>query len=237
MARRIVGTRTLSTTHRLLNVRACRPACLHAGFIDVRAAPAIHSIAEGGATQVASWLAPLWLLFVLFTATAAVQARRLLGNYTGSRHWLLVLLSSGDCMLSFATTALMFVAAVLLSVYCTQTALSLHPKPTYNVYDDITLSQAHMLMPAKARPHISDPAVVSELLAAASAAGDGDVNAVFKSGRLPERPGDAGRWLLPDADGDWDEWAALVGGVHSMAELWAAYTTLQGIILMLLIFK
>ena len=140
-------------------------------------------------------------------------------------------------MLGLVTAAVMFVAAVMLSVYCTQTGVSLKPKASYTVYDDITLSQAHMLLPAKAQPNISDPAEVSRLLAAATAAGSGDVNAVFRSGRLPRRPGDAGRWLLSDADGDWDELAGLMGGLRSMAELWAAYTMLQGIVLMLLVYK
>lgn len=126
---------------------------------------------------------------------------------------------------------------VLLSVYCAQTALAVRVKPSYTLYDDITLSNAHMLMPAKAQPNISDPAEVSRLLAAAAAAGGGDANAVLTHGRLPEGPGDAGRWLLPDADGDWDEWASLMGSVHSMADLWAAYTLLQGIILVLLILR
>jgi hypothetical protein len=140
-------------------------------------------------------------------------------------------------MLGLITAALMFIAAVMLSVYCTQTGVSLKPKASYTVYDDITLSQAHMLLPAKAQPNISDPTEVSRLLAAATAAGNGYINTVFKSGRLPSRPGDAGRWLLPDADGDWDDLAGLMGGLRSMAELWAAYTMLQGIILMLLVYK
>lgn len=141
-------------------------------------------------------------------------------------------------MLGIVTAAVMFSAVVILSVYCTQTALSVNPKPSYAVYDDITLSQAHMLMPAKRSPNISDPAEVSQLLAAAAAAGgSGGVGAVLRDGKLPEHPGDAGRWLLPDADGDWDEWAGLMADVHSMAGLWAAYTLLQGIILVLLIFR
>lgn len=148
-----------------------------------------------------------------------------------------VLASSGDCMLGFITAALMLTAVVILSVYCGQTALVVRPKPSYNVYDDITLSQAHMLLPAKASPNITDPAELSRLLAAATAAGNGDVNKVLRYGRLPERPGDTGRWLLADADGDWDEWAGLMGGVHRMADLWAAYTLLQGVILVLLIFR
>jgi hypothetical protein len=140
-------------------------------------------------------------------------------------------------MLGIITAGLMFTAVVMLSVYCTHTATSLRPKPSYEVYDDITLSQAHMLMPAKQAVNISDPAAVSSLLAAATAAGGGDVAAVLRSGRMPVRPGDAGRWLLPDADGDWDDWASLMAAVHSMVDLWAAYTLFQGIILVLLVFR
>jgi hypothetical protein len=186
---------------------------------------------------VASWLVPLWVLCVAFIATAAWDMRRHLKHYQGTRHWVLVALSSGECVMVMVIAALMFTAAVMLSVYCTQTGVSLKPKASYTVYDDITLSQAHMLLPAKAQPNNSDPAEVSRLLAVATAAGKGDVNAVFRSGRLPSRPGDAGRWLLPDADGDWDEWAAVIGGLHSMVDLWAAYTTLQGFILVLLVFR
>jgi hypothetical protein len=102
-------------------------------------------------------------------------------------------------MLGFVTASLMFTAVVLLSVYCTHTAMSLRPKPSYQVYDDITLSEAHMLMPVKQAINISDPAAVSNLLAAATAAGGGDASAVLQSGRMPVRPGNAGRWLLPDA--------------------------------------
>jgi hypothetical protein len=180
---------------------------------------------------------PLWLLCVAFIASTAWEARRHFGHYQGSRHWTVVLLSSWDCLLGVATAALMFTAVVILSVYCTSTALSLRPKASYTVYDDVTLSQARMFMPAKARMNVSDPAEVSRLLAAAAAAGGGDANAVLKSGRLPERPGDAGRWLLPDADGDWDAWAQLLGGVHNMTNLWAAYITLQGVVLVLLVFR
>lgn len=208
-----------------------------AGFIDVRAIPAIHSAPEGGSPQVASWLVPLWLLWVAFAATAAWEVWRHAKHYEGSRHWTAIVLTSGNCMLAITTAALMFIAVVILSVYCTQTGLALKPKASYNVYEDITLSQARIFMPAKAYVNVSDPAEVARLLAAAAAAGNGDSNAVLRSGRLPVRPGDAGRWLLPDADGDWDDWAELLGGVHSMTDLWAAYTTLQGVILVLLIFR
>jgi hypothetical protein len=208
-----------------------------AGFVDVRAVPAIQSAPEGGAPQVAGWLVPLWLLFVAFAATAAWEAWQHAKHYEGSRHWTIIVMTSGKCMLAVITAALMFIAVMVLSIYCTRTALALKPKANYHVYDDISLSQARMFMPAKARINISDPAEVSRLLAAATAAGNGNSNAVLRSGRLPERPGAAGRWLLPDADSDWDDWAELLGGVHSMADLWAAYTTLQGIILVLLIFK
>lgn len=63
-------------------------------------------------------------------------------------------------------------------------------------------------------------------------------DAVLDGGWQPTSPGDAGRWLLPDAAaGDWAAWARLMLGVHTLAQLWAAYTLLQGIILVLLIVK
>lgn len=203
----------------------------------MRAVPAIGSAAEGGSPQVASWLVPLWLLCVAFIATTAWEAQRHVGHYEGGRHCTVVVLSSGNCLLGIITTALMFSAVVILSVYCTSTAPSLRPKASYHVYDDVTLTPARMFMPAKARVNVSDPAEVSRLLAATAAAGGGDANTVFKSGRLPERPGDAGRWLLPDADSDWDDWAQLLGSMHIMTDLWAAYTTLQGVVLVLLVFR
>ena len=87
-----------------------------------------------------------------------------------------------------------------------------------------------MFLPAKAY----EPAA-----AAALAAGLGPSAAsVLQDARPPESPGDAGRWLLPDADGaDWHAWAALVAGVHAATGLWSAYTLLQGIVLLLLILK
>jgi hypothetical protein len=176
-------------------------------------------------------------LLVAFTVTVAWEAGRYIASYQGSRHWALVLIGSGGFLLGLTTAVLMYVAAVMLTIYCSDTAISVQPRASHNVYDDISLSQARIFLPAKARPNISDSAVVSSLLAAATAAGSGDSSALLRSGRLPERPGDAGRWLLPDADGEWDDWADLVGGVRSMADLWTAYTTLQGVILVLLIFR
>lgn len=63
-------------------------ACVPAGFIDVRAVPAIRAAAEGGSAQVASWLVPLWLLCVAFIVTAAWEARRQVSHYKGTRHWI-----------------------------------------------------------------------------------------------------------------------------------------------------
>jgi hypothetical protein len=56
----------------------------------VRAVPAILEASEGGSPQVASWLVPLWLLCVVFMATAAWEAHRHIHHYEGSRHWVMV---------------------------------------------------------------------------------------------------------------------------------------------------
>ena len=61
---------------------------------------------------------------------------------------------------------------------------------------------------------------------------------VLEDGAPPVAPGDAGRWLLPDAAAPaWTAWGALLWSVHSASGLWSAYTLLQGIVLLLMIIK
>lgn len=74
----------------LLRCLVPHPHMPPAGFLDVRAVPAINSAAEGGAMQVALWLVPLWLLCVAFWITAAWEARCHLKHYQGSQHWVTV---------------------------------------------------------------------------------------------------------------------------------------------------
>lgn len=58
-----------------------------AGFIDVRAVPALKSPAEGGSRELALWLVPMWLLVVAFCITVVVEARRIVYHYDGS-NWI-----------------------------------------------------------------------------------------------------------------------------------------------------
>lgn len=120
-------------------------------------------------------------------------------------------------------------AVLLLTVFATATAPQLRPQAAYNMYDALSTSRARMFMPAKAY----NEAVVAAGLAAAP---DGP-RSVLSGGQLPLAPGSAGRWLLPDASADWEAWASLMAVVHSMAGQWAAYTLLQGVVLVLLTLK
>lgn len=64
----------------------------------MRAVPAIRAASEGGSSQVASWLVPLWLLCVTFIITAAWEAWRHTQHYEGSRHWVVVSWSWTACI-------------------------------------------------------------------------------------------------------------------------------------------
>jgi hypothetical protein len=142
-----------------------------------------------------------------------------------------VLVKSGDQVLNLAIAVLMLVAAILLTAFCGYSAIDVKPQPSYQMYDAITSSKARIFMPVKA---YSEAAVA---LGLAQAAANGDDSLVLETGQMPTSPGAAGRWLLPEAAGDWDSWANLMGSVHVMSGLWAAYTLLQGIIMILLILK
>jgi hypothetical protein len=144
-----------------------------------------------------------------------------------------VLFTMADQWMNIGIALLMVVAAVLLSAFKMQAILYVQPQPAYRMYDAITSSKARMFMPVKT---YSEAAVASGLAQAAAAA-SGDDSLVLETGQMPTSPGAAGRWLLPEAAGDWDSWAKLMGSVHVMSGLWAAYTLLQGIIMILLILK
>jgi hypothetical protein len=64
----------------LINVA---PHAAAAGFVDVRALPALKSTAEGGARELATWLVSLWLLCLAFWVTLVAEARRALQHYEG----------------------------------------------------------------------------------------------------------------------------------------------------------
>lgn len=56
-----------------------------AGFLNMRAIPAIKLAAEGGSSEVAAWLVPLWVLCLAFCFTAAMEARSVAARYPGKR--------------------------------------------------------------------------------------------------------------------------------------------------------
>eukprot|EP00878_Enallax_costatus_P041294 GHUV01047951.1.p1 GENE.GHUV01047951.1~~GHUV01047951.1.p1 ORF type:complete len:135 (+),score=42.43 GHUV01047951.1:365-769(+) len=131
-----------------------------------------------------------------------------------------------------ATAAVMLLGTILLSSFCVRSPALLQPKPVYKVYDAVATSPAHIFMPAKAYSQ----AAVDTFMAQQSAA-NASGEAVLESSQPPYQPGDAGRWILPDADQDFDHLADLLDNVHRMNHLWSAYTLVQGIVLMLLVFR
>lgn len=135
--------------------------------------------------------------------------------------------------MDLATAAVMLLAAFLLTSYCTKSPALLHPKPVYHVYDAVSTSPARIFLPAKT--YSQTP--VDVYLAQQAQAGTANSSHVLDNVQPPYEPGDSGRWLLPDADHDFDDLAGLLDGVHSMNKLWSAYTLVQGIVLMLLIFR
>jgi hypothetical protein len=141
--------------------------------------------------------------------------------------------------MDLAAAALMLAATIILTVFCLQTAPAVKPQTTFQVYDGLSTSKAHMFMPAKAAYSAS---AVADGLAAAAAASNSSTTetaaAVLDGKKQPTAPGNAGRWLLPDDSAEgWRAWAHLMAGVHGMTQLWAVYTLLQGIVLVLLIVK
>jgi hypothetical protein len=159
-------------------------------------------------------------------------------------------------MLDVSLAGLMLAAALVLTAYCARFPAVTQPQASYSVYDGINQSPARIFLPAKAYSQGAADAVVaaaagSTSLTNYSSSGSldngsngtavnrssADVNSVLDNGQPPLQPGVAGRWLLPDADGDFDRLAALMAGVGSMAQLWVAYSLLQGIVLILLVVR
>jgi hypothetical protein len=152
-----------------------------------------------------------------------------------------VLRSCYESLLDISIAGLMLAAALLLTVYCVRFPAATQPQGSYSVYDAANQSPARIFLPAKA---YSQEAVAAAVAAAAgnSSAADGSsssasASSLFTDGQQPLQPGVAGRWLLPDADGDFDALAGLVAGVSSMAQLWVAYSLLQGILLIMLVIR
>eukprot|EP00775_Hariotina_reticulata_P011535 gene11535-11678_t len=206
-----------------------------AGEVYVRALPTVQAVVEGGGQEVALWLAPLGMLCLTFWLTVAWEAWEVLWRLKNNGSTFRILFTNGDQLMNIAIAILMVAAGVLLSAFRIQMILNIRPQPSYQMYDAISTAKARMFMPVKT---YSEAAVSSGLArAAAAAAGGGDDSSVLETGQMPVSPGAAGRWLLPEAAGDWDSWANLMDSVHVMSGLWAAYTLLQGIIMILLILK
>jgi hypothetical protein len=172
-----------------------------------------------------------------------------------------VLMACYESTLDVSIAGLMLAAAVLLTVYCARFPAVTQPQASYSVYDGISQSPARIFLPAKAySQHAVDiawsAAVGNTSAAHGSSTGQqplqlsvaawkgaigisssADASSLLDNGQPPLQPGMAGRWLLADADGDFDALAALMAGVGSMAQLWVAYSLLQGIVLILAVLR
>jgi hypothetical protein len=142
-------------------------------------------------------------------------------------------------LLDVVTAGVMVAATLLLTAYCTRFPAATQPKASYAMYDSVNQSPARIFMPAKAYSQSGLDAAVAAWAAAAGASNgsSSDNSSLFNEAQQPLQPGMAGRWLLPDADGDFDALAGLMAGVGSMAQLWVAYSLLQGIVLILLVLR
>jgi len=131
-----------------------------------------------------------------------------------------VLFTNGDQLVNMGIALLMVLAGVLLGAFRIQDDPAGSTTAIISgCTSAITSAKARMFMPVKA---YSEAAVASGLAQAAAAAGGGD-SSVLETGQMPVSPGAAGRWLLPEAAGDWDSWANLMDSVHVMSGLWATY--------------
>jgi hypothetical protein len=148
-----------------------------------------------------------------------------------------VLLSCYDCLLDVSTAGLMLAAALVLTAYCLHFPSATGLQANYAVYDSATQNPARIFLPAKTYSQTGLDAAVAAWKSAAGNSSNADASSLFADGQLPLQPGAPGRWLLPDADGDFDQLAGLLAGVSSMAQLWVAYSLLQGIVLMMLVIR
>lgn len=247
--------------HQASNLLACHrchtPCC--AGFVGVRAVPGLSAARDGhgGGMEATAWLLPLWILVVAFCGAVLHEARSTLRHYTGDRP-VVVLCRSGNVMLSSTIAVVMLTGAVVLTVFCGLAAPGITPVARYELYDGGGGSgRAAPFLPTRA-PYSQaafDAALAEHVAAAAAQTGTGTSSGtdtsnntsasssalaaiVLEDGAPPVAPGDAGRWLLPDAAAPaWTAWGALLWSVHSASGLWSAYTLLQGIVLLLMIIK
>jgi hypothetical protein len=170
--------------------------------------------------------ATLFLVFLL----SLLFSHRLVCNS------LQVLSACCESTVDVSLAGLMLAAAVLLTVYCARFSAVTQPQANYSVYDAISQSPARIFLPAKAYSQDTVDTAVSAAVSNTSSA-HGSSSCYLDNGQQPLQPGVAGRWLLPDADGDFDALAGLMAGVGSMAQLWVAYSLLQGIVLILLVLR
>jgi hypothetical protein len=145
-----------------------------------------------------------------------------------------VLLSCYECLLDVSKAGVMLTAALLLTAYCARFPAATQLKASYSIYDSANQNPARIFMPAKIYSQPALDAAVAAWKGAAGNSSSADASSLLDNGQQPLQPGVAGRWLLPDADGDFDALAGLMAGVGSMAQLWVSYSLLQGIVLILL---
>jgi hypothetical protein len=148
-----------------------------------------------------------------------------------------VLLSCYDCLLDVSTAGVMLTATLLMTAYCARFPAATQPQASYDIYDAVNQNQARIFMPAKSYSQADLDAAVTVWKRALGNSSSAHTNSLFKDGQQPLQSGVPGRWLLPDADGDFDALAGLMAGVGSMAQLWVAYSLLQDIVLILLVLR
>lgn len=151
-------------------------------------------------------------------------------------HCLQAMLSEVGLLLDLPTAAMMLAATISLSMYWATTKAASHPQTSYHVYDAITSSAARIFLPAKRYSEAvvlqaeEDDAAVLYMTGISRS----NKSSSSSSSWQPLLPGDAGRWLLPDDDHDFDHFAELLDDVWGLVNLWQQYTLLQGVVLILL---
>ncbi len=213
--------------------------------------PAILTASEGGTPMVAPSVAPLWLLtlaaavYLALTIASHLSAswQALAGRHTAAAldsslppqppvphtrtarlTWSLSSVwSSSDLVYDIILVGLMLAATIAFTVFVAQTGPAVKPLGSYEVYDGVQGRRARWFLPAKLPASQASPDLIAQLTSTYGAA--------------PLKPADAGRWALPDQDGIFDQWATLMSTVHAMSDLWAVYGLLQGMVMVMLLFR
>ncbi len=142
-------------------------------------------------------------------------------------------LESGALLLDALLALLLLTAAALWTAYVAHgSSALLDPQPSYAAYDAPAFSRARWLLPKKLAPALSSPAAASD-----PALRERLAQLRRQFGLSLDEPGGAGRWGLPDADGELDRLAALMEQAHQLSELYVWYGMVQALGLVLLVFR